>query len=144
MTPVGRRLARPALVLLAGAGTLAALAGAAPAAGPGPVAAEGDGVALLQRAALAARSQPYTGTEFVASWTRGVTTSAVVDVAHVPGTGSYVQVRPSVAGAPTSVFEADAADGPGDGPGDGRQGSAALDGAALRLLARHAGPWARI
>ncbi|MDQ6650885.1 MAG: hypothetical protein M3Z02_12330 [Actinomycetota bacterium] len=134
----------PALVLLVGVGTLVVFAGAA-GAGPavaGPAVAgavdagpmDGDAVRLLQRAALAAREQPFAGTEFVSSWSRGVTTSAVVDVAHLPGQGSFVQVRPSSSGTPATVFEADAA---GD-PDDARAGAGpALDSSAIRLLSGH-------
>src|SRR5664280_1079048 len=94
-------------LLLTGAST-AAVTPWASAAGATPTVASSEAVATLQRASQAARSQPYSGTQVLSAWTRGATTSVVVNVIHVPGRGSLVEVPApagSCAGRPASVVE---------------------------------------
>lgn len=74
---------------------------------------EPDAVATLQRAAEAARNQPYVGTQFLSAWSRGTTTSVLVDVTHVPGRGSLVRVAPNAGSVGASVLESDAGAGAG-------------------------------
>lgn len=106
-------------------------AGSAPGAAP---AAPAEAVAVLQRAADAARNQPYVGTQFLSSWSGGSTTSVLVDVTHVPGRGSLVRVAPNAGGAGGvggSVVEADIAGSPSSGPAAPLPG---LDAVPLALL----------
>lgn len=84
--------------------------------------------AMLRRAAGAARAQPYSGTQFVSSWTPRGQVSAVVQVAHVPGQGSLVRVQPTEEGQATQVYQSD--DSPPGSPGD----LSALDAQVLGVL----------
>lgn len=62
-----------------------------------------EAVALLERAATAARRLSYTGTQYVASWRGGVADTALVELAHDPVRGSVVSgadgEHPEAAGA---------------------------------------------
>lgn len=62
-----------------------------------------EAVALLERAATAARQLSYTGTQYVASWRGGVADTSLVELAHDPVHGSFVSAaageHPEVAGA---------------------------------------------
>lgn len=97
------------------------------------MAAQTEAVAVLQRAADAARNQPYVGTQFLSSWTGGSTTSVLVDVTHVPGLGSLLRVAPNAGGrgGGGSVLEADIAGSPNSGPAAPLPG---LDAVPLALL----------
>ena len=62
-----------------------------------------EAVALLDRAATAARRLSYTGTQYVASWRGGVADTSLVELAHDPVRGSVVSgaagEHPEAAGA---------------------------------------------
>jgi negative regulator of sigma E activity len=126
-------------LLLTGAST-AAVTPWASAEGANPTVASSEAVATLQRASQAARSQPYSGTQFLSAWTRGATTSVVVNVIHVPGRGSLVQVPATADGVGASILESDSGPSAADGPA-GLDGSAAalpgLDAEPLALLQRN-------
>lgn len=66
-------------------------------------AAAEEAVALLDRAAVAARRLSYSGTQYVASWRGGVADSSLVELAHDPAGGSVVSgaagEHPEAAGA---------------------------------------------
>lgn len=64
-------------------------------------------LALLGRAALAARTTPYTGVQLVTAWDGDGTTSVVADVAHVPGFGAVVHVRATAGGGGARVLDPD-------------------------------------
>lgn len=87
---------RPVALLAAGAVlALPAALGACP---PGLArAASPDGdteaLALLQRASVARDTTAYQGTQFVTTWGEHGTTTLLVDVGHVPGRGTAVEVR---------------------------------------------------
>ncbi|MFZ5849935.1 MAG: sigma-E factor regulatory protein RseB domain-containing protein [Actinomycetota bacterium] len=94
-----------------------------------PSASDPAALALLDRAALAARSTAYRGVQFVATWDPEQTTTMVVDVEHLPGQGTAVQVR-STAGQPArSVFTPDR--------GNPVAGDLAVAGGPTGLLARN-------
>lgn len=57
---------------------------------PDPDDAAAEAVALLERAATAARRLSYTGTQYVASWRGGVADTSLVELAHDPVRGSVV------------------------------------------------------
>src|SRR5664279_1098068 len=126
-------------LLLTGAST-AAVTPWASAEGANPTVASSEAVATLQRASQAARSQPYSGTQFLSAWTRGATTSVVVNVIHVPGRGSLVQVPATADGVGASILESDSGPSAADGPA-GLDGSPAvlpgLDAEPLALLQRN-------
>ena len=52
-----------------------------------------EALALLQRASIAGDTTAYQGTQFVTSWAENGTTTLLVDVGHVPGRGTAVEVR---------------------------------------------------
>lgn len=86
------------LVLLAGVGVLLSVApaGAAvlppvPVGGPDP---QARALNLLDDAARAASSRSYQGTSYVGTWQGSASASAVVQVAHVPGSSSALEVLP--------------------------------------------------
>src|SRR5664280_2874398 len=126
-------------LLLTGAST-AAVTPWASAEGANPTVASSEAVATLQRASQAARSQPYSGTQVLSAWTRGATTSVVVNVIHVPGRGSLVEVPATADGVGASILESDSGPSAADGPA-GLDGSAAalpgLDAEPLALLQRN-------
>lgn len=94
-----------------------------------PAASDPAALALLDRAALAARATAYQGVQFVATWDAEQTTTMVVDVEHLPGQGTVVQVR-STAGQPArSVFTPDR--------GNPVAGDLAVAGGPTGLLARN-------
>jgi hypothetical protein len=84
-----------------------------------PIALEPAATALLARAAKATRSQAWTGTQLVSVFGPRSTT-AMVDVTHVPGIGSWLSVRPTVGAADPEgrIFEPEATDGPSGKPTD--------------------------
>ncbi len=51
---------------------------------------EATALGLLERAVRAARTVGYTGTQYVASWSAGASTSTLADVAHEPLRGAVV------------------------------------------------------
>jgi sigma-E factor negative regulatory protein RseB len=52
-----------------------------------------DAMALLERASTASDATAYQGTQFVTSWGTHGTTTLLVDVGHLPGRGTAVEVR---------------------------------------------------
>jgi len=115
-----------------------AAAGSAPAAvavvanPPEPVSAERDdprAVLLLEVAQRASSRVAYAGVQYVSAWCKSGSASQVVDVTHVPGTGSLVAVHGTPAAGGSAVFTAE--DATGDRP-DGAVG----DG-PVALLARN-------
>ncbi len=102
------------LALLAGAGAL--LAGVPAVAQAAPRSPEAAALDLLTRAAQAASTRTWAGTQYVGTWRAGEQTSAVLEVSHRPGSGSTVR---------------DA------GRGDGAVVVPELDERLLRLLADH-------
>jgi sigma-E factor negative regulatory protein RseB len=82
---------------------------------------------LLERAVLAPATTAYSGTQFVSAWGSLGTTSALVDVEHLPGYGTVTRVAtaPGVRGGSSFTPE--------------QSGSADSDGAAAML-----GPLARM
>jgi sigma-E factor negative regulatory protein RseB len=52
-----------------------------------------EAMALLQRASMAGDTTAYQGTQFVTSWGTHGTTTLLVDVGHLPGRGTAVEVR---------------------------------------------------
>lgn len=67
--------------------------------------ASDDAYALLQRAALAARSLSYRGTQLVSFWSDSGSTSALLDVTHVGGEGLLVRVRPTPQSPGGAVYD---------------------------------------
>lgn len=74
---------------------------------PGPAAPRSDpgAEAKLARADEATRSLDWQGTQFVARWSPGSESSAVVDVVHVPGHGSLVRPASTARAASALVPE---------------------------------------
>ncbi|MGH3320747.1 MAG: MucB/RseB C-terminal domain-containing protein [Streptosporangiaceae bacterium] len=98
---------------------------------PSPVPTGSDSaLPLLRRAAEAARHTPYAGSQFVSSWTRGGARTLIVDVEHIPDRGTVVNVRGTVAGSGSMLYESDAAS---SSPGPAEVGSQGT----LSLLAAH-------
>lgn len=54
-----------------------------------------DGLALLERAARAARDLSYTGTQMVSFWSETGASSALIDITHVGGQGLLLRVAPT-------------------------------------------------
>jgi sigma-E factor negative regulatory protein RseB len=52
---------------------------------------------LLQRAERAAYTVPYSGVRYLATWCPRGTTSAIIEVAHVPGVGTTIVMRHTAA-----------------------------------------------
>ena len=52
-----------------------------------------EALALLQRASTASDTTAYQGTQFVTTWAEHGTTTLLVDVGHLPGRGTAVEVR---------------------------------------------------
>ncbi len=113
-------------------------AGSAPAAvavvanPPEPVSTERDdphAVLLLEVAQRASSRVAYAGVQYVSAWCKSGSASQVVDVTHVPGTGSLVAVHGTPATASSAVFTAE--DATEDGP------DAAVDDGPVTLLARN-------
>ena len=113
---IGRRRTSPratvgvatitALLCVVTAGAVAAIAaGEASDDGQGSAASDPKAVLLLIGAVRAQRLRSYSGTEYVCAWTQGSAATSVVDVQHVAGSGTYVQVQPSVAAPGSSLQE---------------------------------------
>lgn len=144
MTAAGRR-SRGAVVLLAGAGVVALVGPAAGSTDSGfamrPQSSEREALALLRQASRAARVQPYSGTQFVSSWTADGGTSVLVSVSHLPGRGLLVRVEPTVESPGGRHFGPDElSDGGllGEEPADaGDLSVSTFQGRALSLLAEH-------
>lgn len=84
---------RRLLVAVVGAGLVLSVTPASAAVDSGradPGAGAEEAVALLERAATAARRLSYTGTQHVASWRGGVADSSLVELAHDPVRGSVI------------------------------------------------------
>jgi sigma-E factor negative regulatory protein RseB len=64
-------------------------------------------VSLLLAAQRAATRVPYSGVQYVSLWCPRGATSQVVDVTHVPGTGSLVVVKGTPAAPRNTIFTAD-------------------------------------
>jgi sigma-E factor negative regulatory protein RseB len=56
-----------------------------------------DAILLLQRAERAAYTVPYSGVRYLATWCPRGTTSAIVEISHLPGVGTTVLVRNTAA-----------------------------------------------
>ncbi|GHE29128.1 hypothetical protein GCM10017673_34420 [Streptosporangium violaceochromogenes] len=65
------------------------------AAPPDDAEGEDTGLSLLRRAAVAARTRGYTGTQYVTAWGRSGSFSLVLEVRNVPGQGLTVHAQPS-------------------------------------------------
>lgn len=132
-----------AFVVLAGLGTAGAVSllvppGAASVTGAARRPATGSGdagaVRLLREAADAADATAYSGVQYLSSWgSDGASTSVVIEVTHVPGKGSMVQVRPTPGSGGLEVYENDQDDRT---QGMGGQNLAGGRGQALALLER--------
>jgi len=84
---------RRLLVAAVGTGLVLSIAPASAAVDRGRTDADAgaeEAVALLERAAAAARRLSYTGTQYVASWRGGVADTSLVELAHDPVRGSVV------------------------------------------------------
>lgn len=57
--------------------------------------ASDDGLALLERAARAARDLSYSGTQMVSFWSETGSSSALIEVTHVGGQGLLLRVAPT-------------------------------------------------
>ena len=66
-----------------------------------------EAAALLEQAYLAAHSVSYQGVQYVSAWNDDGATSLVVNVAHVPRTGLYVQVWPTPSADSIRTLERD-------------------------------------
>lgn len=88
----------------------------------------GEGLPLLYEATLAAEELPYQGTQIVSIWSEAGTTSAVVEVAHVPDAGTRLRLVPTATDPGRVVFR------PAGTAGAGIDGSG-LSGRALALIA---------
>ncbi|MGH8869266.1 MAG: sigma-E factor regulatory protein RseB domain-containing protein [Actinomycetes bacterium] len=108
-----------------GAGTLPV---ARAAQDPPPLEREQAALGLLERAAHAARSVGYRGTQFISAWDPSGTTAYIADVAHAPGHGVAVQVESTPETPGGAVFSSDGR------PVLGLEGPT---GGALALLARN-------
>ncbi len=129
-------------VMLGGLGTVGAVclvspgAAAVTGASRSPATASSDpaAVRLLRQAAAAADATAYSGVQYLSSWgSDGASTSVVIQVTHVPGKGSMVQVRPTPGSGGISVYENDQDD---RAQGLGGQNLAGGRGQALALLER--------
>lgn len=91
-------------------------------------------LALLERAVRAPTSTSYTGTQFVSAWGSLGTTSALVDVEHLPGYGTVTRVvgAPGVTGS--SSFSPDQG-----GAGDASAAAALLGPLTSRHVCATAG-----
>jgi sigma-E factor negative regulatory protein RseB len=112
---------RARLTATAVAGSVAAAllvlpSGATAAAGPAAVRDRAAGaagstdpraLALLQRAVLAPATTSYSGTQFVSAWGSTGTTSALVDVEHLPGYGTVTRVVAAPGVASSSSYTPD-------------------------------------
>lgn len=133
---------RGTLALLAGIGTAGAMslvAPAGPAAGavtwrPPSGASDPAAVQLLRRAAQAADTTAYSGVQYLCSWgADGGSTSFVVEVAHLPGKGSTVTVRPTPRTGAVRIYGNESPGNPGTVVGQDLTGGR---GQALALLER--------
>jgi len=91
-------------------------------------------VRLLRQAAQATDATAYSGVQYLCSWgSDGGSTSVVVEVTHVPGSGSMVAVRPTPGSGGIRVYEKESTEG---SPGIGAPDLAGGRGQALALLER--------
>ncbi len=124
----------PVAVVVVGAAATAAIlsaelsTAAAPAAAePTPGAPDPRAEALLDRAAAAPSSTPYSGVQLISTWGASGTTSHLVDVEHRPGVGTRASVHATAAVPGRRIFAAE----------DGRAPSLVPSAGTLRLLARN-------
>jgi sigma-E factor negative regulatory protein RseB len=101
---------RRGLVLaVAGGVSLAALQAPAPAATrkpeQQPQSRPDDGIAMLERAAAAARRLSYSGTQMVSFWTDNGSTSALIGITHVGGEGLLLRVAPTPQNPGGAVYD---------------------------------------
>jgi negative regulator of sigma E activity len=127
----------PATVLLIGAVGIVLLvpsALAAPAAAA-PVSTKDDAraVALLHRASIALDEVSYRGSRILSAWGSAGSTTALMDVEHVPGQGTLVRLRGGSAADETAAFLAAA-------EGDSRR-QPGLGVDSLRLLTESYDVW---
>lgn len=119
------------VVVVAAAGTAPA-AVAVVAKPPEPISTERDdprAVLLLKVAQRASSRVAYAGVQYVSAWCKSGSASQVVDVTHVPGTGSLVAVHGTPATGGSAVFTAENATD--DAP------DAAVEDGPVTLLARN-------
>jgi len=129
--------------MLGGLGTVGAVCllvppGSAAVAGasrqPATASSDTAAVRLLRQAAGAADATAYSGVQYLSSWgSDGASTSVVIEVTHVPGKGSMVQVRPTPGSGGIQVYENDQGD---RAQGMGGQNLAGGRAQALALLER--------
>lgn len=90
--------------------------GVGPALSPDPnPSADPRAVRQLERTAKSASRVAYTGEQFVSAWSSTGTSSTLIDVSNMPGTGTALRVRGSGDGPSSAVF----AEAPGDDLGVG-------------------------
>lgn len=119
-----------AVSLLVPAGSAAGTAGVRPLVGSSDPAV----VQLLRRAAQAAERTAYSGVQYLCSWgSDGGSTSVVVEVAHYPGKGSMVSVRPTPSTGAVRIYGNEP---PSPSRPDGGQDLTGARGQALALLER--------
>ncbi|MEV5747496.1 sigma-E factor regulatory protein RseB domain-containing protein [Actinoallomurus sp. NPDC052308] len=86
---------------------------------------------LLRGAEGAARDTSYEGVQYITSWSRsGMSTTSLVNVAHVPGQGTRMRVQSTTAEQGGQMFEA-------DGPQQAQGGLTGYTSRMLDLLARN-------
>lgn len=64
-----------------------------------------DGIALLERAAVAARRLSYSGTQMVSFWSDSGSTSALIEITHVGGEGLLLRVAPTPQNPGGAVYD---------------------------------------
>ena len=117
------------VVVVAAAGTAPA-AVAVVAKPPEPISTERDdprAVLLLKVAQRASSQVAYAGVQYVSAWCKSGSASQVVDVTHVPGTGSLVAVHGTPATGGSAVFTAE----------DATRDADAVEDSPVTLLARN-------
>lgn len=86
---------------------------------------------LLRGAEGAARDTPFQGVQYITSWSRtGLSTTSLVNVAHVPGQGTTIRVQQTTAEQRGQMYEA-------EDPQQGRGGLTGYTPRMLDLLARN-------
>lgn len=86
---------------------------------------------LLRGAEGAARDTPFQGVQYITSWSRtGLSTTSLVNVAHVPGQGTTIRVQQTTAEQGGQMYEA-------EDPQQGRGGLTGYTPRMLDLLARN-------
>lgn len=138
----GAALAVAGTVALTGSAPAGAVPRYGPAYGDVAVSSERQAIAALRRAAAAPGRTPYTGVQFVSTWSPGGTESFLIDVEHMPGAGTAVRSRGTSSRPAASVFMTESrstgrgstAGSTGAGSRDSRAGSSDSSGAQLSGL----------